>query len=157
MAMLLYAEIGVAFVCFIFLWHWRWNKDSPAINWPVFGMLPGLLRNAPAGPEFTTRLLKHYGGTLEFKGPWFTNMDSVITGDPANIHHILSRNFSNYHKGPKFREVFEPFADAIITTDSDSWRYQRKFIQSMIKNKKYELLLGESLPGKGGNRPHSDS
>ncbi|XP_059452591.1 alkane hydroxylase MAH1-like [Corylus avellana] len=148
MAMLLYAEIAVAFVCFIFLWHWRLNKDSPAVNWPLFGMLPGLLRNASHVPEFVTRVLKHSGGTLEFKGPWFTNMNFVITGDPANIQHILSRNFSNYHKGPKFREVFEPFVDGIITCDSDSWRYRRKLIQSMIKNKKYELLLEKVSLGK---------
>jgi hypothetical protein len=103
---------------------------------------------APVVPEFVTRLLKHCGGTLEFKGPWFTNMDFVITGDPANIHHILVETFSNYHKGPKFREVFEPFVDGIITTDSDFWRYRRKLIQSMIKNKKYELLLEKVSLGK---------
>jgi cytochrome P450 len=75
-------------------------------------------------------------------------MDFVITSDPTNIHHILSRNFSNYHKGPKFREVFEPFGDGFINSDSDSWRYQRKLIQSTIKNKKYELLLEKVSLGK---------
>jgi hypothetical protein len=77
-AMLGYAEIVVAFFClFLLLWHWRWNKHSPIINWPLFGMLPGLLQNASQVPEFATRLLKHYGGTLEFKGPWFTNMHGL--------------------------------------------------------------------------------
>jgi cytochrome P450 len=148
MAMLWYAEILVAFLCFLFLCHWRWNKHSPIINWPVFGMLPGILQNAPHVHEFATRVLKHYGGTFEFKGPWFTNMEYVLISDPTNIHHITSRNFSNYEKGPKFREIFEPVGDGIFNSDSDSWRYQRKLIQSMIKNKKFELFLEKVSRGK---------
>ncbi|KAE8021476.1 hypothetical protein FH972_007362 [Carpinus fangiana] len=151
MAMLGYAEIIAAFLCFLLLWYWRWNKHSPTINWPIFGMLPGLLQNALHVHEFTTRLLKHNGGTLEFKGPWFTNMDFVITADPANIHHILSRNFSNYQKGPKFREIFEAIGDGIFAADADSWRFQRKLLQSMMKNKKFELFLKRFSRGKVEN------
>jgi cytochrome P450 len=148
MAMLGYAEIIAAFLCFLFLWHWGWNKHSPIINWPLFGMLPGLLQNAQHFHEYTTRVLKHYGGTWEFKGPCFSNMEFVFISDPANIHHILSRNHSNYHKGPKFREVFEPFGDGIVNSDFDSWRYQRRLIQSMVKNKKFELFLEKVSRGK---------
>ncbi|XP_059451562.1 alkane hydroxylase MAH1-like [Corylus avellana] len=146
-----YAEIvAPIFLClFILVWHWRsWNKYSPIINWPLLGMLPGFLQNAQHFHEYTTRVLKHYGGTWEFKGPCFGNMEFVFLSDPTNIHHILSRNFSNYHKGPKFREVFEPFGDGIINSDSDSWRYQRRLIQSMVKNKKFELFLEKVSRGK---------
>jgi cytochrome P450 len=138
----------VAFLCFIFLWQWIWNKQSPFKNWPVFGMLPRLLQNAPNVHDHATRFLLDNGGTFEFKGPWFTKMNFVLTCDPTNIHHILSRNFSNYEKGPKFREIFEPVGDGIFTSDSDSWRYQRKLIQSMIKNKKFELFLEKVSRGK---------
>ncbi|XP_059450828.1 alkane hydroxylase MAH1-like [Corylus avellana] len=146
-----YAEIVVPiFLClFILLWHWRsWNKHSPIINWPLFGMLPGLLQNAQHIHDYTTRVLKHYGGTWEFMGPCFSNMEFVLISDPTNMHHILSRNFSNYHKGPKFREVFEPLGDGIFASDSDSWRFQRKLIQSMIKNKKFDLFLEKVSRGK---------
>ncbi|KAB1209112.1 Cytochrome P450 86A2 [Morella rubra] len=139
--MLWYAEIFLAFLFFLFLFHWGWNKHLPIINWPVFGMLPGLLQNAEDVHNFVTRLLKYYGGTVEFRGPWFTNMNFVVTGDPANIHHVLNRNFSNYEKGPEFREIFEPLGDGIIGSDSDWWRYQRKVLQSMIKSRKFELFL----------------
>jgi cytochrome P450 len=148
MAILGYVEILIAIFCFLFLWHWRWNRDSPIINWPVVGMLPGVLQNAQHVHEYATRLLKHYGGAFEFKGPWFTNMGFVLTSDPTNMHHILSRNFSNYEKAPKFREIFEPVGDGIFGADSDSWRYQRKLIQSMIKNKKFELFLEKVSRGK---------
>jgi cytochrome P450 len=148
MAILGYAEILVAFFCFLFLWHWRWNRDSPIINWPVVGMLPALLRNASNVHEFVTHALKHYGGTFEFKGPWFTNMNFVITSDPMNIHQIMSRNFSNYTKGPEFREIFEPLGDGIFNSDSDSWKHQRKLIHSLIKNSRFELFLKQVVQDK---------
>ncbi|KAL0300979.1 UNVERIFIED_CONTAM: Alkane hydroxylase MAH1 [Sesamum radiatum] len=50
-------------------------------------------------------------GTFKFKGPLFSNMDMVLTSDPANIHHIFSKNFSNYPKGPEFRKIFEILGD----------------------------------------------
>ncbi|XP_059450027.1 alkane hydroxylase MAH1-like [Corylus avellana] len=150
MATVEYAEIAVAFLCFLFLWHWIWNRDSPIINWPLVGMLPGLLRNASNVHDFITQILKHYGATFEFKGPWFTNMNFVVTGDPVNIHHIMSRNFSNYTKGPEFRQIFEPLGDGIFNSDSDSWRHQRKLIQSLIKNNKFELFLKQVVQEKVG-------
>ncbi|KAB1209111.1 Cytochrome P450 86B1 [Morella rubra] len=148
MDMLWYAEIFLAFLCFLFLFHWGWNYHLPIINWPVVGMLPGLLWNAEDVHNFSTRLLKCFGGTVEFWGPWFTNMNFVITSDPANIHHIFSRNFSNYEKGPEFREIFEALGDGIFNADSDSWKLQRKLIQSLIKNNQFEVLLKKVVQEK---------
>jgi cytochrome P450 len=151
MATVGYAEIGVAFLCFFFVWHWRWNRDSRIRNWPLVGMLPGLLGNASNIHDFITRILKNsYGATFEFKGPWFTNMNYVVTADPINIHHIMSRNFSNYTKGPEFRQIFEPLGDGIFNSDSDSWRHQRKLIHSLIKNNKFELFLKQVVQEKVG-------
>ncbi|XP_042969955.1 alkane hydroxylase MAH1-like [Carya illinoinensis] len=141
MAVLHYAEIIVAFLSFILLSYWRRNRHLLIINWPVVGMLPGLLQNVQHAHEYLTGILKHHGGTFVFKGPWLTSMNYVITSDPANIHHILSRNFSNYEKGPVFREIFEPLGDGIFNSDSDSWKNQRRLIQSLIKNNKFELFF----------------
>ncbi|KAG2714653.1 hypothetical protein I3760_03G037600 [Carya illinoinensis] len=143
-----YIEMFVAFFCLLLFFHWCRNRHSSVINWPVVGMLPGLLQNAPNVHEYTTQLLQNTGGTGEFKGPWFTNMDFVITFDPMNIHHILSRNFSNYPKGPEFQEIFDPLGDGIFNSDSDLWRYQRKLMQSMMKNGKFELFLEKVARGK---------
>ncbi|KAL4653332.1 hypothetical protein ACB092_01G295100 [Castanea dentata] len=105
--LLLYPEILVAiFLCFLFLCQWRWSKTRSTItNWPVVGMLTGLLQNAYNLHEYVTWVLKQNGGTFEFKGPWFTNMNFMVTSDPMNIHHMLSKNFSNYIKGQKFHEI----------------------------------------------------
>ncbi|KAF5457292.1 hypothetical protein F2P56_021405 [Juglans regia] len=143
MALLWHPEILVSFLCFLFLslLRWRWNKHSPIINWPVAGMLPGLLLNAWHLHDYITRLLQHFGGTFEFKGPCFSSMNFVLTCDPNNIHHILSRNFSNYEKGPKFREIFEPLGNGLINSDSDSWKSQRKLAHSLIRNSKFNMFF----------------
>jgi hypothetical protein len=106
-----------------FLWFWRWNKTSPITNWPIVGMLPDIILNVSHVHDYATRVLKHYGGTFQFKGPWFTDLNFVITCDPMNIDHICSENFPNYVKGPKFQEIFEPLGDGILDSDFDSWRY----------------------------------
>ena len=98
--------------------------------------------------DYATSLVKHYGGTFVFKGPWLARMDAILTSDPINIQHILSKNFSNYDKGPTFREIFEPMGDGIFSTDSETWRYQRKLIQSLIKHSKFMLFLEKVVKGK---------
>ncbi|KAK4603537.1 hypothetical protein RGQ29_012164 [Quercus rubra] len=138
----------LSFLCFLFLCHWRWNKTSPITNWPILGMLPGLFFNVSHVHDYATSLVKHYGGTFVFKGPWLARMDAILTSDPINIQHILSKNFSNYDKGPTFREIFEPMGDGIFSTDSETWRYQRKLIQSLIKHSKFMLFLEKVVKGK---------
>ncbi|XP_030956144.1 alkane hydroxylase MAH1-like [Quercus lobata] len=147
--LLLYPEILVAiFLCFFFLCQWRWSKTRSAItNWPVVGMLTGLLQNAYNLHEYATWVLKQNGGTFEFKGPWFTNMNFTVTSDPMNIHHMLSKNFSNYIKGQKFHENFDVLGDGIFNSESDSWGYQRKLLQSLIKHRKFELFFQEVVKG----------
>ncbi|KAF3960042.1 hypothetical protein CMV_015207 [Castanea mollissima] len=151
MVTLLYPEMVVAilsFLCFLFLCHWRWNKTSPITNWPILGMLPDLFFNVSHVHDYATSLLKHYGGTFEFKGPWFACMDAILTSDPMNIQHVLSKNFSNYDKGPNFREIFEPMGNGIFNSDSETWRHQRKLIQSLIKHSKFVLFLEKVVKGK---------
>ncbi|KAL0443162.1 UNVERIFIED_CONTAM: Alkane hydroxylase MAH1 [Sesamum latifolium] len=84
-----------------------WRKSSAPTNWPLVGMLPWLLRISRRVHSSVTQLMNERRGTFELKGPWFCNMDMLITSDPANIHHIFSRNFSNYPKGPEFRKIFD--------------------------------------------------
>ncbi|CAH9092831.1 unnamed protein product [Cuscuta epithymum] len=71
-------------------------------------MLPGILQNAGRIHDNVAEILKHNGGTFEVKGPWgFTNLNLFLTCDPANINHILCRNFKNYPKGPHFQRIFD--------------------------------------------------
>ncbi|XP_050271047.1 alkane hydroxylase MAH1-like isoform X2 [Quercus robur] len=149
MTILLYPEILVAiFLCFLFLCHLRWNKSRTITNWPVVGMLPGLLQNASNVHEYITWLLKQNGGIFKFKGPWFTNMTFMVTSDPRNIHHMLSKDFSNYTKGQKFQEIFDVLGGGIFNSDSDSWTYQRKLLHTVLKDNKFKLFFEQFVKGK---------
>lgn len=140
------AVVGVL-VCFLLLRCWDQIRklDADKRNWPIVGMLPRLLINSSNVYEYTTRTLRNNGGTSKFKGPWFANMDFVITSDPKNVHHILSDNFANYPKGPVYKKIFEPLGDGILNSDSESWRAQRKMIQLFMKNNKYKELVEKTI------------
>eukprot|EP00048_Salpingoeca_helianthica_P004136 m.74105 g.74105 ORF g.74105 m.74105 type:complete len:489 (-) comp13068_c0_seq3:127-1593(-) len=46
---------------------------------------------------------------------------------PANLEHVLSKNFDNYIKGDFFREKFyDLLGDGIFDVDGEEWAFQRK-------------------------------
>ncbi|KAK9271982.1 hypothetical protein L1049_002351 [Liquidambar formosana] len=96
------ATLLLAIFFFLCFHHWSSSKkkSSPITNWPLLGMLPGLLHNSSHIHKYLTQVLKQSGGTLEFKGPRFANLDILLTSDPSNVHHILIKNFKNFEKGP---------------------------------------------------------
>ncbi|XP_019183533.1 PREDICTED: alkane hydroxylase MAH1-like isoform X2 [Ipomoea nil] len=129
--------------CFCYMKMKMESSSRSAIprKWAVVGMLPGLLYNAHRLHQFVTDILKESGGTFEFKGPVLGNLDMLITCDPANIHHILSRNFSNYPKGPQFRQIFDVLGDGIFNVDSQLWEFHRKTTLSFFNHAHFHTLL----------------
>ncbi|CAN4090051.1 unnamed protein product [Withania somnifera] len=81
------------------------------------------------------------GGTFLFKGPWFANMDILTTVDPANVHYIMSANFVNFPKGPKFKEMFDVLGNGIFNADMDMWKVQRKMTRTLITHHEFYKLL----------------
>ncbi|KAL2321019.1 hypothetical protein Fmac_029988 [Flemingia macrophylla] len=52
---------------------------------------------------------------------------SVISGNPANVEHILKTRFSNYVKGSTFFDTLSDFLGrGIFNADGDTWKFQRK-------------------------------
>ncbi|KAF3550644.1 hypothetical protein DY000_02009150 [Brassica cretica] len=84
------------------------------------------------------RVLEKSNLTLLFKGPWLARMDALITVDPANIHHILSSNFSNYIKGPEFKEMVDVFGDPLFTADGDLWKNIRMSSQVILSRQGFQ-------------------
>ncbi|GKV07800.1 hypothetical protein SLEP1_g19521 [Rubroshorea leprosula] len=144
-----FKEILVAVVLsFIFLVHWSWNRNSPVRIWPVVGMLPGVLHNIGRLHDFFTEVLERGKGTLQVRGPWFSNLNFVLTSDSRNVQHILSKKFENFQRGPEFREIFEALGDGIFNSDGDLWKTQQKSLHSLIKNTKFELAVQRILSQK---------
>nr|GME07092.1 alkane hydroxylase MAH1-like [Ipomoea batatas]GME16933.1 alkane hydroxylase MAH1-like [Ipomoea batatas] len=129
-------------ICYMML---KFSMSSDKLvprNWPVVGMMPALLKNVHQLHEMVTDVLKHSGGTFEFKGPaGFPNLSMLATCDPANIHHVLTKNFSNYHKGPEFRKIFDIFGDGVINADSQLWKIHRKTILSVLNHAQFYTML----------------
>ncbi|ESQ47193.1 hypothetical protein EUTSA_v10027725mg [Eutrema salsugineum] len=133
-------ETFIAIISFLIILYSLLKKPHKnlARNWPVLGMLPDLLMALHRVYDFLAEILEMSNLTFQFKGLWFAGMDMLITVDPANIHYILSSNFSNYTKGPEFKEVFDVFKDVIFNTDSELWKNLRKAAQSRLNHQGFQ-------------------
>ncbi|KAK4427789.1 Alkane hydroxylase MAH1 [Sesamum alatum] len=148
MAIFGYPEVFLILLCIFLLCFLRirtLKTSSAPTNWPVAGMLPALLQNSHRLHDYATEILSECGGTFKFKGPWFSNMDMIVTSDPANIHHIFSKNFSNYPKGPEFRKIFEIFGDGIFNADFELWELHRKTTLSLLNQAKFYSFLERTV------------
>ncbi|XP_019183428.1 PREDICTED: alkane hydroxylase MAH1-like [Ipomoea nil] len=150
--------IVVAMLCCALCWVWApqiWKKRSRRsvvpTNWPVVGMSPGFLQNAGRIHEYVTEILRQSGGTFEFKGPWFANMDMLITCDPANVNHILCRNFENYPKGPRFQKIFHVVGEGMINVDSELWELHRKTTPPLMNQANFRTSLERNVSQKMEN------
>ncbi|KAI3804701.1 hypothetical protein L1987_26441 [Smallanthus sonchifolius] len=123
-------------------------RRLPITNWPFLGMTPDLLLNIHHIHDFATHILKLSDGTFMFKGPWFANIDMLTTCDPTNIHYMLSKNFHNYPKGPRFRNIFDLFGDGIFNSDHELWEIHRKTTMSLLKQPEFHSLLETNIKNK---------
>ncbi|KAG9143900.1 hypothetical protein Leryth_016104 [Lithospermum erythrorhizon] len=131
---------------FVFVCYRRWNptgkkRCSVPINWPVLGMGPGLFLNVHRVHEFITEILHQTGSTFEFHGPWFSNVDILVTCEPANIHYILSKKFHNFPKGLHFKEIFDVLGDGIFNAEAESWEIQRRITKSLLLHQNFRKFL----------------
>ncbi|XP_071733074.1 alkane hydroxylase MAH1-like [Rutidosis leptorrhynchoides] len=115
-------------------------KNFKLKSWHVLGMISVVLANMHRLHDYATNFLIRNGGTFMLKGPWFANMDMLVTTHPLDIHHILSKNFSNYPKGDKFRDIFDFFGDGIINVDGHLWEMHRKNTLSITKHVKFQSI-----------------
>jgi cytochrome P450 len=81
-------------------------------------------------------------------GPWFTNQNYLVTSDPINVHHMLSKCFDNYVKGHEYHEIFEAFGDGIFNADSETWKYNRSLFHSVFKQRDFELFEEKIIRNK---------
>ncbi|KAF8045313.1 hypothetical protein N665_5201s0001 [Sinapis alba] len=141
MALVSLVDISIAFFCFLIFQIFLISKKAhPSFltNWPFLGMLPGLLPEIHRVYDFLTEVLEHANLNYLFIGPFLGGLDMLFTVDPANIHHIMSSNFSNYPKGTEFKKLFDVLGDGIFNVDSELWNDLRKSAQSMMMNPEFQ-------------------
>ena len=119
------------------------EAQTAPVNWPVIGMLAGVIANRHRLLDYTTANLRKSGCTYVFKGPWFSGMNFIVTCDPANANHIFNTHFADYPKGDDFKEFFDPLGDGIFNVDDDLWRHQRRMAQAGLHNTKFPSLIAK--------------
>ncbi|XP_058076394.1 cytochrome P450 86B1-like [Magnolia sinica] len=124
------------------------SKDHVLMNWPIVGMLPSLLLNVHRLHDWLTGVMAESRLTWVFYGPWFTQMEIVVTCDPANVNHVMRTNFSNFPKGSDFKEMFDILGDGILNSESESWRLQRKMAQTHLKCTRFRQFLAKTSKEK---------
>ncbi|GMI72194.1 cytochrome P450, family 96, subfamily A, polypeptide 10 [Hibiscus trionum] len=140
MAFVSFFEVFLALICFLFLYCFR-NKHGPPLCFPMVGMMPELLLNVHRVYDWHTETLERCGCTFLYKGPWFAEMNTVVTCDPANVHHIMTSNFNNFPKGPKYKHKLDILGDGIFNSDLDLWKNQRMATHGFIRNPQFHKFL----------------
>ena len=140
-------EVFVALVVFVAIHSLRQRKRQGLPVWPFLGMLPSLLGGLRTDMyEWISGVLCRQNGTFMFKGPWFSNLNCVVTSDPRNIEHLLKSKFSNFPKGEYFRNSLRDLlGDGIFNADDVTWQHQRKTASLEFHSAKFRKLTTESL------------
>ncbi|KAL1816676.1 hypothetical protein ACET3Z_019250 [Daucus carota] len=124
-------------------------RKAPLLtNWPLVGMTPGLLKNAHRIHDFVTCLLQQSHHNFQFYGPFQANMDLLFTCDPANVNYILSKNFTNYPKGPEFGKIFDILGEGIFSSDGHLWEVQRRTTLSIFNHAQFYDMLQKTVGEK---------
>ncbi|KAG2383843.1 Alkane hydroxylase [Vigna angularis] len=75
-------------------------------------------------------------------------MNYLVTCDSLKVQHMLCKNFDNYVKGHDFRDIFEQFGDGFVTADSETWKYIRNLLHSLIKQRRFEVFVHQTVQKK---------
>ncbi|KAF8021736.1 hypothetical protein BT93_G2013 [Corymbia citriodora subsp. variegata] len=140
-------ELFVALFVFVAIHAVRQGKRHGLAVWPVLGMAPSLVAGLRADMyEYISDVVCRQNGTFWFRGPWLTSLNCVVTADPRNLEHLLKTRFSNFPKGPYFRDtVRDLLGDGIFNADDVTWQRQRKTASIEFHSAKFRRLTTESL------------
>ncbi|WOH15283.1 hypothetical protein DCAR_0934820 [Daucus carota subsp. sativus] len=132
-------------LCYCFMCRGTSDLSS---NWPLLGMLPGFLKNAHRILDFVTLLLQENHQTLYVKGPILANRNALLTCDPVNVNYILSKNFTNFSKGPEFGKIYDILGEGIISSDGQLWKIHRRTTMSLFKYLQFYQMLQRTVRKK---------
>ncbi|KAI3816401.1 hypothetical protein L1987_16095 [Smallanthus sonchifolius] len=140
-------ELFIALLVFIVIHSLRQRRQNGLPVWPVFGMLPSLVIGLRVDMyEWISQILCRQNGTFVFKGPWFTNLNCIVTSDPRNVEHLLKTRFQAYPKGPYFRHALRDLlGNGIFNADNEIWQKQRKTASIEFHSSKFRNMTTESL------------
>ncbi|KAK1588084.1 hypothetical protein Q3G72_019665 [Acer saccharum] len=134
-------------ISLLFLHYYTKHNKVVLWNLPLVGLLPEVFFNFHGLQNKVTQLLEEKKGTFFLKGALLAQSNILITSDPANVHHIMSSNFSNYVKGSNWRKRFDIFGDdSIFNADFQVWQHNRKIARGFFRHHLFHQLLNKIVP-----------
>ncbi|XP_074575901.1 noroxomaritidine synthase-like [Curcuma longa] len=147
-----YPEFLISLFCLaLFYCYYRFFFGTPStvpMNWPLAGMFPGLLVNFHRLDNWGKEILRETGCTFSFRGPWFLDLNYIVTCDPANLQHIFNTNFHNYPKGDEFADIFDILGDGIFISDGERWRRQRAKAHALLGQRSFRSFVAAASRDK---------
>lgn len=95
-------------------------------SYPLLGHLPAFLKNRHRFLDWSTELILR--SPEQRMGFWFPGMlTGMVTGNPADVEHVLRANFGNYPKGARSISMLHDFlGGGLFNSDGEQWQWQRK-------------------------------
>ena len=105
------------------------SAPSPRGN-PLTGNLLEFRRDALG---FLTMCARKYGPIVRLR---FARIQAYLINEPECIKDVLVTNHRNFIKAKPLRAHRRVFGDGLLTSDGDSWTYQRRLAQPAFHRKR---------------------
>ncbi|XP_065859463.1 cytochrome P450 94A1-like [Euphorbia lathyris] len=127
----------------IILSIFRSPKTSPNLpkSYPIIGHYFDLKANWNRRAQWISSILQNSpSATFTLFHP--TGGRRIVTGNPANVQHILKTRFHNYQKGNDFRTILSDFlGNGIFNADGDTWKFQRQIASHEFNTKSLRKFI----------------
>ncbi|KAG5246306.1 cytochrome P450 family protein [Salix suchowensis] len=129
------------------------SKSNPK-SYPLIGSSAAIFANRNRAIQWTSDLIQSSPTATVVLRRFFDDR-RVLTGNPANVQHILKTKFYDYEKGSKSRQtLFDFLGNGIFNIDGDSWKFQRqvsshefntkslrKFVETVVDDEVSQRLI----------------
>ncbi|XP_062182905.1 cytochrome P450 CYP94D108-like [Phragmites australis] len=119
---------------------------------PFLGHLPAFLQNRHRFLDWSTELIL---GSPELRmGFWIPGMRTgIVTGNPADVEHVLRANFANYPKGEHDISMLEDFlGHGLFNSDGEQWLWQRKNASFEFSKRSLRKFVVDVVQAEVANR-----
>lgn len=100
---------------------------------------------------FTETMDKMPTNTFKLKRPG--GIKDIMTGNPANVEHILKTRFEDYPKGERFTTLLQDFLGrGIFNVDGKPWKMQRKTASHEFNTKSLRNFVVDTVQWEIQNR-----
>ncbi|KAB5568291.1 hypothetical protein DKX38_002084 [Salix brachista] len=102
------------------------NPKAPK-SYPLIGSSVAIFANRNRRIQWISDLIQSSPSATVVIHRFFLDDSHVLTGNPANVQHMLKTQFQNYEKGSKTRRtLFDFLGNGIFNINGDSWKFQRQ-------------------------------